>query len=303
MKFLLLFIIGIISTPFFAQKVVVGYGEYTMKIESNISEDQAIEKARQYAQINAIENAFGKVIIQGNSTFIQNSSNKQQSESNNTFNFIADSYVNGEWLETIDEKKEFITNSDGSRWIKFSIKGDIREIKSSSYNCETYPLTCPSLTCKTNMFNNGQSFFIYFKSPHDGYLSIYFDDPYLHLTSRILPYGSYPNGNFPIKADQDYYLFSRDHDYLNNPNNIDELELSANTSLDQYKIYVLFSPVEFNKPILSNYTQNMLDAYHINQGYTLPPSLPSEKFQSWQIIIRSKNADIEMQTIIISVQK
>jgi hypothetical protein len=295
------------SISLYGQKVKTEKGEYLMRIETNISEDEVTVKARQFAQINAIENAFGKIIVQGNSTFIQNTTTGQKTETDNTFSFIADSYVNGEWLETLDEKKELITNAqDGSHWIKITVKGKIREMKNLAYTCEIYTLNCPLNNCKTTIFNNGQSFYVYFKSPKDGFISIYFDDPYQNITTRILPYAHTSNNktvNFAVKADNEYYLFSPKYDYLNDAANIDELELTSKTPLEQYKVYVLYSPEEFDKPLLSDFTKKMLSSYEIDSGYTLPPSLPSEKFQNWQLIMRAKNPEIEMQTIIISVKK
>lgn len=290
----------------FSQKTKVETGEAIIMVETSMSEDQTLNKARQLAQINAIENAFGRIVVQGNSTFILNSTTGQKIETNNTFNFISDSYVNGEWIETLDEKVEKYNQPDGNRWVKITIKGKIRELKNLEYSCEAYTLSCPKLTCKCTEYNNGQGLYVYFKSPKDGYVSIYFDDPYEQITSRILPYSQSKNGvamNFPVKADSSYYLFSSKHDYLKDSNNIDELELTAKTPLDHYKIYVFYSPLEFDKPLLNDMTQQVLDANAINAKYTLPPSLPSEQFQKWQIILRGKNPEIEMQTIMINVKK
>lgn len=289
----------------YSQKTVVEKGEYLMRIESSMSENDAIEQAIKMAQINAIENAFGKVVVQGNSSFIQNSTGKI-TETNSVFSFMADSYVNGEWIETLDQESEIINEKDGSRWVKVIVKGKIRELKNVNYNCEVYTLTCPRLSCKTTDFNEGQGLYLYFRSPQNGYLSVYLDDPYEKVTSRLLPYSRNLTGktvNFHVNADSVYYLFSREFDYLNDKANIDELELSANNMADQYKIYVLFSTEDFDKPLLDDQTQRLLSNNKVESGYSMPPSLPSEKFQNWQIILRGKNPDIEMQTIMIQVKK
>jgi hypothetical protein len=305
-KIFLSFLLWLFFLHTYSQKTVTEQGEYMMRVETFMSENEATEKALKLAQINAIENAFGKVIVQGNSTFIQNASTGQKVETNNSFSFIADSYVNGEWLETLDEKKEIINAEDGSRWIKIKVKGKIREIKNITYSCETYTLSCPMINCKTSEFNDGQRLYVYFKSPKNGFISIYFDDPYKKITTRILPYCNSKADNmvnFPVHADEAYFLFSKEHDYLNDIDNINDLELLSDLPLEQYKIYVFFSPEEFDKPILDYYTNKMLTTQQINEGYTLPPSLPSENFQNWQLKVRGKKPDLEMQTILLTVRK
>lgn len=299
--FLLLFI----SIPFLlsAQKVKTESGEFTMRVETNMSEDQAKLKCRELAQINAIENAFGKVVFQGNSTYIQNT-NGDKTETTNVFNFMADSYVNGEWLKTEDEKVEYFNEKDGSRWIKITIEGRIREKIMANPSFIIYPLTCPALNCKATFFNNGQNFYLYYKGAATGYISVFFDDPNTKETFRILPYTNSKNQVcFPVKADNEYFLFSNKHNYTAEADIIDELELEAITSMDQYKIYVLFSPQPFDKPILNNKTNQVLQKKAIDEGYTSPKSMNSEAFQAWLQNIRIANSTIEMQTTYISVNK
>ena len=86
-----LIIILLISNPFltFAQneRGVKARGEYLTKFETNnveLFKSKCIELAR----INAIENTFGKVIFQGNSTYIQNTTSNLKNENYNSFNFI-----------------------------------------------------------------------------------------------------------------------------------------------------------------------------------------------------------------------
>lgn len=298
-------LILLLSMQSYSQKVKTEKGEYLMRIESNMSEDEAIKRARELAQINAIENAFGKVIFQGNATYIQNTSTNDRIETSNIFNFISDSYVNGEWIKTIDEQYKIINQNDGTRWIEMKVKGKIMEIAAVENNFEVQSLSCPEIKCKTFNFNNGQGLYIYFKSAKKGFINIYLDDPQMGETFKILPYQNTNNNaliNFPVNGDFDYIFFSKEHDYLNE-HNVDELILEAEKLSEQYKIFVLFSPDPFNKPILNDKTKDKLDKKSLSANFTLPKSIESEKFQKWLCQIRSNNKLIQLLSFQITVIK
>ena len=53
-------------------------------------------------------------------------------------------------------------------------------------NLEYVILNCPETACRTSNFFDGEQFYLYFKSPVDGYLSVYIDEG--DITYRLLPY-------------------------------------------------------------------------------------------------------------------
>jgi hypothetical protein len=83
--------------------------------------------------------------------------------------------VNGEWIATLDETKDFY-DEDGYRWVKISIKGKVRELTKIPFTPETYTLSCSNKKCSTDVFNNGQELIVYFKAPNNGYVTIFLDD-------------------------------------------------------------------------------------------------------------------------------
>jgi hypothetical protein len=113
--FFLIFIVFTINS--YAQKTLDSKGEYTLRIEKNWTEDFAINKAKEKAKINAIENAFGSVVTQGNAIYIKEVSSQSQTKSDMVFTSVGNVLVNGEWISTIDEKIEFKDSID-YRWIK-----------------------------------------------------------------------------------------------------------------------------------------------------------------------------------------
>jgi hypothetical protein len=106
-----------ISFNCFAQKTVISYSEYLLRIEKNWTEDYAVSKAKEKAKINAIENAFGTVITQGNAIYINEINTSSQTKSDMVFTSVGNVLVNGEWISTIDEKIQFKDSAD-FRWVK-----------------------------------------------------------------------------------------------------------------------------------------------------------------------------------------
>jgi hypothetical protein len=293
------------SSPFltFAQneKGIKAKGEYLTKFETNnveLFKSKCIELAR----INAIENTFGKVIFQGNSTYIQNATSNLKNENYNSFNFISDTYVNGEWLSDIEKPKiEYPTqkgsNNEDELWIKVSVYGFIAELKSTPTNFNFITLSCDDkVNCETETFKEGQDLFSRFTTPVNGFLSIYLDIPTENKAYKLLPYKNSKNtSSIKVEADKEYVFFSKNKDLLKEP--VDELTtyLSKSNTPEVNKIFIIFSP-ENNiiKPIL-NINNNT------NEKFELPDSINSLEFQKWIQKIKSYNKEIQILTKYITI--
>jgi len=84
-----------------------GFGEE--EITDNISKAQAEKSALDKATIDALERAFGKAIIQGNSTYIENINDGKKVETHSGFNMISNTYVKGEVIEVLNQKCKTVT--------------------------------------------------------------------------------------------------------------------------------------------------------------------------------------------------
>jgi hypothetical protein len=294
----------------FGQKTVTETGQYQMKVNDNTTYEDAKARAIKLAQINAIENAFGKVVVQDNSTYIQNNQQAGLVKTNSAFNFISNSYVKGEWIEDIDEPKiEKIQQGDDT-WVKVIVKGKIRELISTESKFLASTLSCPEKKCQTQNFNDGQDFYLYFKSPEDGYVSCYITDPETKYTFLLLPYKKSAKYKkcLPVKADKEYIFFCKRFDYFQEPEATDEqtLSLSANNFSEKYQVWVLFSSKEIDKPALEDETtttNKFLDHESIKQGYTLPKGMQSDKFAEWLQAYRIHDNKVQLSTIFINLQK
>lgn len=273
---------------------MISNGEYLLRIEKNWTEEFAIKKAKEKAQINAIENAFGTVIIQGNAIYVKEVTSSSQTKSDMVFTSVGNVLVNGEWLTTIDEKIQFKDSVD-YRWIKAMVKGNVRELNKIPFTPEVATLTCNQQKCSTEVFNSCQELVVYFKAPSNGYVTIYLDDS--KRAQSLLSYSK--NGSsttFQVKADQVYYFFSKADA---KQKNVDEVELFTESIMEQNNLFVLFSKFDFDKPLLNATKLDEVD----NTKYTLPASMEITKFQTWLQAMRSFNRNIELKTILLTIKK
>lgn len=270
-------------------------GTYKMRIEKTMSEAEAERICIERAKIDAIEKAFGQTIIQGNSTYIKNKSTGEQTESSNIFSNISESLVNGEWIQDLKkpEIKKLLENNE--LYMQANVYGLIREVKSIPITFQASPLNCTNSTCKTTTFRDGDDFYLYFKAPEDGYISIYLDDPEQQKTFRLLPYKSskIKTTNYPVKADVEYIFFSSAKAAQNEM--VDELSMLLNNSKipEMNKLFILYSPkAEFGKPIINQGTAN--------PKIETPLELHSEDFQRWLQLTR-KGTEVQLMSIILNI--
>lgn len=261
-----------------AQKILKVEGTSQVRVENNMSKDMARDLAREKAKILAIESVLG--------SYLEQTSYMDLEDGQTSFTIIGETKVRGEWLktdkETFGEDIRKIRGPNGVEnevWITCDIKGKIREITSAPMDLQVSSLNCADRSCETNEFNNGESLFIHFKAPENGFVSIYLTDE--NKAYRLLPYlempGYYLNG-VPVKADQPYVFFSTDfsHDYFEDyPYYLnDELFLEAENKTTLFKLYVVFSPKEFRRPIVED--EEIAEAQ-----YVIPKSLSRRNFEVW----------------------
>ncbi len=293
----------------FAQKnlkTVTQTGEYQMRIEKTMSEADATNKCIEQARIAAIRNAFGDVIFQGNSTYIKNVNTGEKTETQNVFNFYSDTHVNGEWIKDIGKPKIEKVVQNNETWLTVTLKCEVRELKPSVINFSAKPASCPDVKCQTEQFNNGQDFFLIFKAPVNGYLSVYLDVPGEEKTYRILPYKQFATeGSVSVKADEDYIFFAKKNDKTDKSSYVDEMVLALTQEgiSESNKLFILFSPREqLGKPMLSNIAETESQKQITKSNFELPSHLPSEEFQKWLQQLRSRNSEIQLSFIYINIK-
>lgn len=303
----LAFLFLIVSFSGYSQKEIATIGENLMRIEKNQTILQAQEMSLQQAKIDGIERVFGRVIINGNSTYLQNKSVNKSVETKSSFAFFSDSFVKGEWVRNTSEPIFTFQNLNGEQWLKVKVAGIVREIESGPITFKLNTLNCEKVSCITEIYRNDQDFYVQFKSPENGFLALYLDDPSLGETSRILPYQNSQlyQGAIPIQRNKEYVFFSKKLDQLNEIGAVDELvfKLSRGVDSEQYKLFILFSPEPFSTPLVEDKSHLFLDRSMLNRGILLPKSMESSKFQEWLQKVRINKRKLQVDYRYLNLAK
>lgn len=303
-----IFILLICPLQIFSQKTVTTEGTAQIEIPENLSRLEVKNNVRELATIDALERAFGRVIIQGNSTYITNRQSGEKVETNTVFNTIANTSVKGEVLEVLDEKFTDVSGTkiiDGRKESVTEIRCDVkikaREITTPPVGFTSFTIACPDEKCKTTSFKNSDILYLFFTSPVSGYLSVFLDDR--SETQCLYPYSTMTEefeGGVPVSADRKYILFSDkpEFNYFPGKNIIPDIyQLFSNSAQDMNRLFIIFSREPINKPAL-NAVRDLED------GYKLPKSLKSEEFQRWLNSYRShEKANVEVLIIDITITR
>ena len=302
LRYPLIVLLVLLSVPFnsFSQteklKVKTETGEYKFPIPKTMSRQDAELLCIKYAKINAIEKAFGSLVLQANTIYTGNEVKGDKAESKSIFNSISDVNVKGEWIEDINPPiVKYIKGEEDEFWISVVVTGKVRELKNMATSFVATTLICPKENCNTEVFNSGQKLIVYFKAPNNGFVTIYLDDA--KQVVRLLPYTKNSESNtFEVKADQTYYFFSNTD---KKQSNVDEVELYTESEMEQNRLVVLFATNDFTKPLLNNAKTEDVNGLQ----YTIPMSSSTEKFQVWLQKMRSYNKTIEQEIINITIKK
>lgn len=297
--FSLLSLLILTSTYSLAQKKFNAKGEAQVKVEDKRSKAETKEKVLQLAKINAIENVLG--------TYVEQETNIDLEDGEFSFKILGTTRVKGEWLKTKSQKfsedlKEVKTKFGKSTeiWITCKIEGVVREIVTPKLAFITNALNCPQPECRTTRFLDGESFYLYFKTPSDGYLSVYIVEE--DVVYRMLPYQEMAAPYIdavPVQFDKNYIFFaqSKEHNYFSDfhYSKIDEIGMETNVEKEYLKLYIVFSKEKFSKPILK-------DGIVINDG-SLPKSLSAKKFDEWIVQNWIYNAAFNYEILNLEIVK
>jgi hypothetical protein len=290
-------------------------GEYSMKFDDNLTKAQARAIVIERAKIQAIKSKLGEVIVQGNATYLRNTSNGVKQESLQSFNMQSETLVNGEWVRDSHEPKVTFENHTNTQsqleemWIKAKVSGIIRELPPNIVQFQSRSLNCPKRECQTDVFNHNQQYYLSFTSPVNGYLCVYMDIPEENKTYRLLPYKYLTSENAVfVKANQTMIFFSnnKEHQTATGLSKSEEivLELTKDNPQELHKLFVIFSPDNnFSQPILYSVAENEAQEKIVKSKFELPLHLPSETFQKWLNELRSRNKKVQLHTELLTIRK
>lgn len=296
MKHWLILLSLFFSLPLWAEKkgkIVETGATYTMEIPSYMSFAQACREGLTKARNEAIDNVFHSNVGSGTEIEIRN----ENGSSDISLRSIVRSTVRGIWLGDVDKPKyERKISEDGRDFLDITVKGKVRELVTAGVPLEVLPLRVkPDKQLGTNKFRHGDDFFLYFKSPIDGYLTVFLFDTTTDEVCYMLPYHSSGTGSYRINHNEEYIFFSPETAKAND-GDIDELVMTCSKrGVEEYdELYIVFSPNKYSKAN-SNIGQQKID-----EGLILPERMDYMGFNSW--LMKYQQKDEDMQVIRIPVQ-
>lgn len=288
------------------QPVRQASGTALFRLEDDMSQDELKDKLRHHAIVNAIEREYG--------TYVTQESFVDVDDGNTQFRIFGKTTIQGEWLTTTHEdfKEEMRKTKDGRKnrhelWMSLKIEGKVRELSMPDIEFNYFTTNCRKEICKTGIFENGESMYLHFNTPVNGYLSIYTIENEEASRSekqafRLLPYQNMPSkysNSVPVQADTDYVFFSPygENDYFNDYSThlIDELVMLTDHEEEYVNLFLVFSTEEFIKPSLTN-TENDTDS-----SYEFPKSLQASTLTSWLESNRINNVNFYYKQLKLKI--
>ncbi len=259
-------------------------GTAQVKMEAYMTRAEAEQKAVELAKVNAIENVFG--------TYIEQESRITVESGKSDFYIVGNTRVKGIWVRELGHREiKPVLGDDGQLWITCNIRGEVKRatpkpaIEYKAQNC-LYP------QCQTTSFFSGDQLYLWFRSPVNGFLSVFFEDDNQNIY-RLLPYSNMAIINaYPIDADQSYLFFSPEEKRgLETGQSIDEIILETSKTREMNNLIVVFSTELFFKPGLET-----------SVGRHLPPSTSKNRFENWLAEYRANSDDFIDVTIPLEIK-
>jgi len=309
-----IFLAILIAPSLFSQNdIVTVKGEAQVDWTPEKSQIQVKKEAEDAATIDALERAFGRMVIQGNSTYLKNINTGKLVETNTIFNSIGNSFVKGDVVEVIETKFEEIegeTVMEGkkskSRAIRCTIRLKAKPVTELTPDFTASTLSCPDPVCRKSAFKNNDPLFLAFRSPSAGYLAVFLDDG--KYSQQLLPYSGMSaefQKGVPIAAGEDYLFFNKEEKFTQKISKVcNEYLLAAESQMDQLRMYIIFSSTPLNKlTVVEGSRTNILTDKEKEAGYKLPKEASSEDFQRWLIGNQQRKKDLRVMRVDITVTK
>ena len=268
-----------------AQKTERVTATYTYYAPEHVSIEEARRVALQRAQLQAIADAFGTIVTQSNATRVRNENGK----SDVSLLSLGASEVRGEWLRTDGEPEYDIAYEDGMLAVTVRVKGVIREIVNAAVDFQAKVLRNGTEDrFEGEEFRNGDDLYLSFRSPVDGFLTVYLLDAE-GTAYCLLPYRNDTGGRVAIEGNRHYVFFSLDDVPVEERSIVDEYTMTCSRDGELNQIYVIFSPQLFTKAV--DYAGEGLQ----------PRELPYEEFQEWLFKCRKQDPEmrVEVKGILI----
>src|SRR4030042_5825548 len=118
----------------------------------------------------------------------------------------------------------------------------------------------------------------------------------MKIIQRCIPYIASRGFDLKIDGNRDYLFFSQQlADYIENKNDVDQIEFTSDVPLDYNQFIIIFSPTPFRGYF-------MKDAEKLENGYTTFKSMNKDEFHAWLQENRIRNRDLQVQIIGVTIR-
>jgi hypothetical protein len=280
----------------FSQDVLISGEESVLQNSPLKTKIQYEQEAYQAAIQNALDKAFGSSVV---SNYERLTTTEMQGRSVSGNRDIRNNYLNtfpnGIWIQ--DKSKQCYEEKDAKDhwWTTCKVTGLARKMESADVHfvARTLDGTDP-VKNQTEDFVSGETGYLYFKSAEPGYLIVFYDD--MKNVQRCIPYNAGKGFDLKIEANKDYLFFSQQlADYIENKNEVDQIEFYSEVPLDFNQFIIIFSPQPFKGYFLNSEEK-------LEDGYTTFKSMGKDSFHGWLQENRLRNKDLQVQIIGVSIR-
>lgn len=285
MRKILLLLLLVVPTLCKSADIVSVSGEATYYDDGTKSKAECMRLAAEQARIDALAREFGTIVAQDILQSDRISGNRETSE----FLALSTTEVKGEWVADDGEPKYDISHdAEGNLIVTCRVRGKAKEISNRSSAFEASVLrNGTDLRHADNLFRDGDDMYLYFRGAVDGYINVFLEDEagdvYL-----LLPYPRDTKTRVAVSRNRDYIFFSREHAKESGgyDSTVEEMILTAPDRPEYNRLYVLFSPEYFSRPVM-------------DEGGVLPV-MKRDAFNKW--LLKTRRSDPAMGVKVMNLQ-
>lgn len=273
------------ATSIFARDtdIITVSGEATWYDDGTMSRVECMRQAAEKARIDALSKAFGTIISQD----IIQADKLTNGRETNDFLSLSSTEVKGEWISDVGEPEyEFSRDAYENLIVKCKIKGKARAISNESVAFDALVLRNGEREANADTsFRDGDEMKVLFNAASDGYVNIYLEDE-SGTVYGLLPYPRDSKSEVHVRKDRNY-LFFRGNDNEFGPS--DEMIMTASDNREYNRIFVLFSPSAFSRPVMRTGVEGI-------------PSMKSEDFSKWLVKTRRNDPKMGVRAINLVIE-
>lgn len=268
-------------------KVYTVEGTYIGMIPPYMTYNQAKQDAIIKAQNQAIENKFHTTNTSQVTSVVSNKDGQSSVFTQGVFEGI----VRGVWLGNLDEPKIERIQKGDEDWLKVTVKGRARKLTGAGIEFEAEPLRYkPDRELKALDFKNGDNFYLYFKSPVDGFLNVFMFDIASNMVICLLPYQKSGSGAYSITHDEEYFFFAPQKAKPGDGEVNEPIMICSEGNQEEFnELYVVFSPEYFAKG------NTKIVEKRLSEDLMVPPAMDYLDFNKW--LIQNQEKDEKMQLL------